>query len=101
MSASVSIPFNRGSDLIAAGVLTDASGAVVDITGWTFSVVETIPASLADNVTCVVQNGPTGAFLLTLPWSAEWPTGEGNKVSIRLRPSNLSAAFPEIVVNLQ
>ena len=101
MSSPVSINLNRGSDLAWIMVLTNAAGAPVNITGWTFPVVAVVPAVLTDNVSCTVTDGPNGQMSLSLPWSAEWPTGEGTRVSIRIRPSALSEAFPEIQVNLQ
>lgn len=82
-------------------VLTSTTGSPVDITGWTIAVVEVIPLALAGNVTCTVTDGPNGVMNLALAWSAQWPAGEGNLVSIRLKPSGLSEAFPEIQVQLQ
>lgn len=101
MSSPVQINLNRGSDVSWTMALNGPTGVAADITGWTFTVLEVIPAALASAVTCVVTNGPTGQLLLTLPWSSNWPTGEGTKVSIRIRPSGLPVAFPEFVVNLQ
>ena len=101
MSSPIVISLNRGSDVSWPLTLMDATGAAVDITGWTIPVVEVVPTTLAASVSCVVTSGTAGQMLLTLPWSTAWPTGEGTRVSIRLRPSGLSEAFPEIQVNLQ
>lgn len=95
------IPLTRGSNLSWPLTLTDSTGAAVNITGWTFAVVEVSPAALAASVSCVVTSGISGQALLTVPWSSSWPQGVGNLALIRLKPSGLDVAFPAILVQLQ
>lgn len=101
MTNSQTVNLNRGSNLSWPLTLTDAGGAAVDITGWTFSIVEVKPATLAGVFTCTVTNGASGRMLLTAPWSDAWPPGVGSIVFARIKPSGLNEAFPAIVVNLQ
>jgi hypothetical protein len=101
MTSQPTVSLNRGSNLAWTLVLTDAAGAAVDVTGWTVSVVAVIPPALASSTSCTVSDGPNGVFSLSIPWSSSWPSGEGSKVSIRLKPSGIPDAFPEIVVNLE
>lgn len=101
MSSPVQVPFNRGGNIAWPLVLTATDGTPVNITGWTIAIVAVLPVALADNVTCTVTDGPNGTMSLNVAWSEEWPAGEGNLLSIRLKPSGLNEAFPEIQVNLQ
>lgn len=65
---------NRGSDLRATMNFSDATGAPVDLTGYTVAIYEPHPA-IADHLSAQIIDAAAGEVTLTTQWADAMPTG--------------------------
>lgn len=90
------IPLNRGSDLAFTGVWRDATGAAVNLAGWSIEVFEpsNFPAGSALAVSW--SNAPQGAYAASLQWSDDMPTGRLMSFRLRVRNNGVELSTPMI-----
>lgn len=95
----IPLTLTRGSDLERRITFDPAWG---NITGWTFDVLEVLPADLDGEITCTVTDGPAGVATLAASWGASWPSGTGlAKVTFYVRPSARDEALPQFRIKLE
>lgn len=97
----IPLTLTRGSDLVRRFTVDPLWGSIA---GWTFTISEVVPASLAGVITCTVLDGPAGVATISADWGdgTAWPTGTGkSKVTFYMRPSARDEAFPQFRVELE
>lgn len=93
------ITINRGSDLTLTGVWRDATGAAMNLTGWTIEVFEPHPYAQAMTVEWV--NAATGQYRAALPWSNAMATGRIANFRLRISRDGEDRSSPQIWIVVQ
>ena len=89
-------------DFVQTFTLTDESGAAVDATGLTPSIVD-VTGDLGAAVTLTVMDAPTGQFRLAVAWQPAWPVTAAVLGTFRAALTNGAAekVWPKSTVMVQ
>lgn len=74
---------NRGSDLRATMNFSDATGAPVDLTGYTVAIYEPHPA-IADHLTAQITDAVAGEVTLAMQWADTMLSGRVMNFRVRV-----------------
>jgi hypothetical protein len=95
----IPLTLTRGSDLVRVMTFGAEAG---DMTGWTFDVLEVVPASLASVITCTLTSAAARTATISAPWGSQWPSGTGvAKVTAYIRINALDVSLPQIRITIE
>lgn len=91
------VTLQRGSDLVMSGVLRNADGTPINLTGYTVDLFE---QSRDLNGSVTVTNAAQGEISIVAEWRDAWPSGRNMSFRVRIATGGRETAWPKVMVNI-